>query len=48
MFVLGVQASGEVEWDQLWTIYLKETNAQERVSMINALSNAKQPWLIKR
>lgn len=49
VYLYGMKATGtEIEWDQLWNIYLKETNAQERVSFLNALANTQETWLLRR
>ncbi|XP_033233199.1 glutamyl aminopeptidase isoform X2 [Drosophila pseudoobscura] len=42
------QVNTEAAWDQVWKLYLAETDAQEKLRLMNALAAVKVPWLLQR
>lgn len=42
------QVNTEAVWDQLWKLYLDETDAQEKLKLMNALCATQVPWLLRR
>lgn len=45
---VGVEQTGEIEWERLWQLYLNEENPQDKHNMMIALCNTKEPSLIQR
>jgi glutamyl aminopeptidase len=41
-------ASGEKEWDTMWNLYLNETDAQERLKLLQGLAHSSEPWILHR
>lgn len=49
VYYYGMQQIGnESIWDQMWEIYIKEQDAQEKVKLMSALSAVQTPWLLNR
>lgn len=49
VYFFGMRSTGtESEWDQLWQLYLTETNAQERLNFLYALTQTQETWLLRR
>ncbi|XP_037715245.1 glutamyl aminopeptidase isoform X2 [Drosophila subpulchrella] len=42
------QVNTEAAWDQMWKLYLDETDAQEKVKLMNGLAAVQVPWLLQR
>ncbi|XP_017104425.2 glutamyl aminopeptidase isoform X1 [Drosophila bipectinata] len=42
------QVNTEAVWDQLWKLYLEETDAQEKLKLMSALCATQVPWLLRR
>ncbi|XP_063244276.1 glutamyl aminopeptidase-like isoform X1 [Bacillus rossius redtenbacheri] len=40
--------SSEVTWDKLWDVFLRETDAQERLKLMSGLASVPEPWLLQR
>lgn len=38
----------EQSWNQVWDIFIGETDAQEKAKLMEALAAIKQPWLLQR
>lgn len=45
---VGVEQTGETEWDRLWQLFLDEENPQDKHNMMVGLCNTKEPSLIQR
>lgn len=49
VYFYGMHAIGnEKIWDQVWELFVKEQDAQEKVKLMSALSAIQQPWLLNR
>ncbi|XP_068153828.1 glutamyl aminopeptidase isoform X2 [Drosophila tropicalis] len=42
------QVNTEAAWDQVYQLYQAETDAQEKLKLMNALAAVKVPWLLQR
>ncbi|XP_030370505.1 glutamyl aminopeptidase isoform X1 [Scaptodrosophila lebanonensis] len=42
------QVNTEAAWDKVWELYLLETDVQEKVKLMDALSAVRIPWLLQR
>lgn len=42
------QVNTEAAWDQVWQLYLAETDAQEKLKLMNALAGIRVPWILQR
>ncbi|XP_044317734.1 glutamyl aminopeptidase-like, partial [Drosophila rhopaloa] len=42
------QVNTEAAWDQVWKLYLDETDAQEKLKLMNCLAAVQVPWLLQR
>ncbi|XP_044317726.1 glutamyl aminopeptidase isoform X2 [Drosophila rhopaloa] len=42
------QVNTEAAWDQVWKLYLNETDAQEKLKLMNCLAAVQVPWLLQR
>lgn len=42
-------AQGSInEWNQLWNLFLKEHEPQEKIKLMAALTASKEPWILTR
>jgi hypothetical protein len=41
-------ASGEKEWNTMWNLYLNETDAQEKIKLLQGLAHSSEPWILQR
>jgi glutamyl aminopeptidase len=41
-------AGGEEEWSTMWDLYLNETDAQERIKLLQGLAHSSEPWILHR
>jgi hypothetical protein len=41
-------AGGENEWNAMWSLYLNETDAQERIKLLQGLAHSSEPWILHR
>ncbi|PNF17921.1 hypothetical protein B7P43_G02198 [Cryptotermes secundus] len=41
-------AGGEKEWNIMWNLYLKETDAQEKIKLLLGLAHSSEPWILHR
>ncbi|XP_046672950.1 glutamyl aminopeptidase-like isoform X2 [Homalodisca vitripennis] len=48
VYYYGIAESGEDEWDKVWTLYLAESDPQEKVRLRTALCAVKEPWILAR
>ncbi|XP_032593665.1 glutamyl aminopeptidase isoform X2 [Drosophila grimshawi] len=49
VYYYGMQeVNTEAAWDSVWQWYLGETDAQEKLKLMNALAAVKVPWLLQR
>ncbi|XP_023447130.1 aminopeptidase Q isoform X2 [Dasypus novemcinctus] len=44
----GIALGSDKEWDFLLNIYTKQTNEEERIQLIHAMSCSKDPWILNR
>ncbi|XP_043654704.1 glutamyl aminopeptidase isoform X2 [Drosophila teissieri] len=42
------QVNTEAAWDQVWKLYLDESDAQEKLKLMNCLTAVQVPWLLQR
>ncbi|XP_050744759.1 glutamyl aminopeptidase isoform X1 [Drosophila biarmipes] len=42
------QVNTEDAWDKMWKLYLEETDAQEKVKLMNGLAAVQVPWILQR
>ncbi|XP_026835049.1 glutamyl aminopeptidase isoform X1 [Drosophila erecta] len=42
------QVNTEAAWDQVWKLYLEESDAQEKLKLMNCLTAVQVPWLLQR
>lgn len=49
IYYYGMQNAGTPEaWEQMWQMFLKESDASEKVKLMYGLSGIKVPWLLQR
>lgn len=49
VYYYGMQTVGDEKiWDQVWDIFIREQDAQEKVKLMNALSAIQVPWILNR
>lgn len=49
VYYYGMKANGnEQNWEAVWNLYLKETDASEKVKLMSALSAVQNPTLLTR
>ncbi|XP_005182090.2 glutamyl aminopeptidase [Musca domestica] len=49
VYYYGMASVGnEQSWNQVWDIFIGETDAQEKAKLMEALAAIKQPWLLQR
>ncbi|XP_053945390.1 glutamyl aminopeptidase-like isoform X2 [Anastrepha ludens] len=49
VYYYGMQTAGdEKSWDQVWELFINETDAQEKVKLMEALSAVNSPWILQR
>lgn len=50
VYYYGMQGNGsdEVVWNKLWGVFINETDASEKLKLMDALSAAKEPWILRR
>lgn len=49
VYYYGMATVGnERKWEQMWDIYKKEQDAQEKAKLMYGLSGIQVPWVLKR
>lgn len=49
VYYFGMQSIGNEQiWNQVWDIFVKEQDAQEKVKLMSALSTVQVPWILNR
>lgn len=49
VYYYGMQTIGDEKiWNQVWEIFVKEQDAQEKVKLMSALSAIQVPWILNR
>lgn len=49
VYYFGMQSIGNEQiWNQVWDIFVKEQDAQEKVKLMSALSAIQVPWILNR
>uniref|UniRef100_A0A1I8PGY6 glutamyl aminopeptidase n=1 Tax=Stomoxys calcitrans TaxID=35570 RepID=A0A1I8PGY6_STOCA len=49
VYYYGMQSVGNEEsWNQVWELFLAETDAQEKLKLMEALAAIKEPWILQR
>jgi glutamyl aminopeptidase len=41
-------AGGDEEWSAMWDLYLNETDAQEKIKLLQGLAHSSEPWILHR
>lgn len=49
VYYYGMQSVGnEYSWNQVWALFINETDAQEKVKLMEALAAVNSPWILQR
>lgn len=49
IYYYGMYSRGnETNWNEVWEIYLKETDASEKAKLIYGLSGIQVPWILSK
>ncbi|XP_061399840.1 glutamyl aminopeptidase-like [Musca vetustissima] len=49
VYYYGMKSVGnEQNWNQVWDIFVNETDAQEKAKLMEALAAIKEPWILQR